>query len=239
MALEAPTRWQFRPPWWATLGVLVLGAAMAAAGTWQLQRAQGKKALLENLLAAQTQPPAELAPDVQPPAEGFSPRRARGEYLPGRELLLDNQTVRKRPGRRVWTPLRLESGALVLVDRGWIALAGAPSPPPAGPQAVEGYWRALPMPGMRLDGGNCRGGDWPRVVQYPDAADLACLYPGERVVPGVLLLDRRAPGGFVREWDLVATDVPPARHYAYAAQWFAFTLTLVALYLKLNLKRRP
>jgi cytochrome oxidase assembly protein ShyY1 len=76
------------------------------------------------------------------------------------------------------------------------------------------------------------------VVEYPTAEDLACIYPDIKVAPGMLLLAPEAEHGFVREWTQADVRFPPSRHYAYAAQWFAFGATLLFLFFKLNLKRR-
>jgi cytochrome oxidase assembly protein ShyY1 len=95
---------------------------------------------------------------------------------------------------------------------------------------------------LRLGGAGCAAGQipqqWPRLVLYPTAAELQCFY-GEPVLAGEVLLAPDLPGGYGRDWRINPPGFPPARHYAYAAQWFAFALTLLVLYLKLNLKRLP
>ena len=45
----------------------------------------------------------------------------------------------------------------------------------------------------------------------------------------------QAPGGFVRDWS--EAGFPPARHYAYAAQWFG--LALVGLVFLFRQLRKP
>lgn len=232
--------WSLRPPLWAVLGTVAGCALTAALGVWQLQRGYAKEALQARYLDAAVQP--SLALDARtPPAAGVSRAVATGRYQAARALLLDNQTRQRRPGYEVWTPLRLHDGALLIVNRGWVPGGGTRAALPVLPATdgevhVSGLWRALPRPGMRLEGGACaRTQTFPQLVNYPTAAELACLL-GEPVLDGVLLLDPAEPGGYVREWDRVA-EFPPAKHYGYAAQWFAFCATLLAIFLKLNLKR--
>jgi len=142
--------------------------------------------------------------------------------------------------------LRLADGALLMVNRGWLPQSGVRSelpalPTPAGLVSISGYWRALPRPAMRLGKGECvqpaaAARPWPRIVDYPTIEDLHCLY-GEQVLAGELLLAADAPGGFARDWRALPAEMPPARHYGYAAQWFAFAATLLGIFIKLNLKR--
>ena len=104
-------------------------------------------------------------------------------------------------------------------------------------KAYEITRRALPQPGLRLEGTvNCpEPKAFPALVLYPTGEDLECLL-ARPVIGGLLLLDPDAPGGFVREW----TDFgfPPTRHYGYAAQWFALALAAVAIFVGVN-RRRP
>lgn len=243
MPPATPRRWQFRPPLWAWLGLLPLLALLLTLGTWQLQRGQQKLALQATLDGALTRPAEPLHRDDPAPAEqGGRHVTAQGRYLDARQLLLDNEGHEGRPGYHVLTPLQLDDGTLVLVNRGWVPQDGdrrrLPTVEVGGePRRVDGLWRPLPTPGLRLAVDNCGGTGWPRVVQYPQAADLRCLL-GDAVLPGVLLLSPQAADGYVRDWR-VSAGFPPERHYAYAAQWYAFAATLLFLFVKLNLKKIP
>lgn len=240
-------RYRFKPPLWAWLGLIPALALLVALGSWQMQRGVYKTRLQAVMDASGAQPAQPLTRDTQAAGEREAPHvLARGRYLGERQLLLDNQGNEGRPGYRVWTPLRLDDGALLIVDRGWVAQDGDRSRLPEiavdGAQARElaGLWRPLPQPGMRLAADGCAGTNWPRVVQYPDAEDLRCLYAdlGEAPLAGLLLLDPSAADGYLRDWRVNAS-VPPQRHYAYAAQWYAFAATLLFLFVKLNLRRIP
>ncbi|HVT35427.1 MAG TPA: SURF1 family protein [Nevskiaceae bacterium] len=227
----------FRPPLWAIAATAAGCALFAALGTWQLHRGQAKQALIDQYAAAPAAP-LELRGDSAARDGELPEAAARGTYLPVRQLLLDNQSHDHQPGYHVWTPLRLERGGLLLVNRGWIPLAAArqPLPAPEGAQAVRGRWRSLPRAGMQLEQGACVPAHPGQVVNYPDATQLACLL-GEPVAAGELLLDAAAPGGYVRDWHAAFDEFPPQRHYAYAAQWFAFAATALAVFIRLNLKR--
>lgn len=229
----------FRPPLWATLVTPVVVSACLTLGFWQLGRGDEKTRLRDQLADAQA-PTDTLTALSLPDPDAIRRVRAVGTYLPERTLLLDGQSHAAQAGYRIWTPLRLDDGALVIVDRGWLprAQGATPPPPPEGAAQVAGHWRTLPEPGLRLADSNPCLPDvaFPATVLYPTAAQIECLL-GERIVPGLLLLDPALSGGFVRAW--THTGVPPERHYAYAVQWFALAALAAALYVFLNRKRTP
>lgn len=234
---------KFRPPLWAWLLTPPMLALLCAFGTWQVGRGQDKLALQAAMQRSQTGAVLALAASTPAPADDAVQRgRALGRYDASRQLLLDNQSHAGKPGYQVLTPLRLESGGLLLVNRGSVAQNPDRRVLPAidvseSGQEVVGYWRPLSRPGLRLAADNCAAMPWPRVVQYPTVEDLACLY-GEPIAAGVLLLDAQAPDGYLRDWNL-GGSFPPQRHYAYAAQWYMFAVVLLFFFVKLNLKRSP
>lgn len=243
-AASPQLRLRLRPAWWAVLGTLLLGGAMLALGFWQYGRGQTKQRLLDRHAAAAAQAPVALLADSGKPATGEVRRVfVDGVYRSDLSVLLDNQSSHRRPGTHAWTPLQLADGSLVVVDRGWLPLDVERVPPaPAGPQRLEGYWRPLPQPGMRLGAGAAActpGAALTARLNYPDLVELRCrLGPNTR--DGLLELAPELPGGFVREWSPAGVDaIPPQRHYGYAAQWWAFAATLLGLFIKLNLKKVP
>lgn len=232
---------RLRPPLWAVLALLPALTLLLGLGFWQLQRGHDKAALAAVYAAAQDDEPVRLHADTAPPGQGVRAVIARGRYLPEQQLLLDNQSRQRVPGYHVWTPFALSSGGRVLVNRGWIPVAADRRTPPLLPAPegeieLRGLWRTLPVPGLHL-AADCETAPWPRIVQYPRAEDLACHYDPPPA-SGLLLLDPAEDGGYVREWRIGA-EVPPERHYAYAAQWFAFAGTLLVIFVLTNLKRSP
>jgi surfeit locus 1 family protein len=231
----------FRPRWWAVALVLALVAVMVSMGFWQLDRGEAKAELLQRYESAAAKPLREITAGAWAEPGEVERAQARGIFDADRQLLLDNQSHERKPGYRVWTPLQLEHGGTLLVDRGWVPAGGDRSrppdlPAPGGQVTVSGYWRTVPEPGLRLEVDNCAPGPWPRIVQYPTVDELRCLY-GEFVPGGLLLMDADVPGGFVREWTTGA-ELSPSKHYAYAAQWFAFAAVLVVLFIIFSFRRK-
>ena len=216
-----------------------------ALGVWQLRRADEKRALIAAFEEGTRAPPQPLGEAL---AAGLDAARyrhvhAEGHYLGDRQFLLDARVDDGRPGYDVLTPLALANGAgTILIDRGFVP-QDVSNRRPAAPIDVEGAERRvqgrvapLPRAGFRL-GPAGEGGEngWPRVMLYPERAELEAAL-GQPVVEPILLLDPDDPDGYVRNWRL--SDMPPARHIAYALQWFAFAATLVIIYFVLRRRAR-
>jgi surfeit locus 1 family protein len=225
----------FAPRLVPTLVMLPLLALLVGLGTWQLERAAEKRALLV-AFARGAAAPAALPPAAA--AARYTRVAVGGHYLSDRQFLLDNMTHDGRVGYRVLTPLERADGTLVLVDRGW--LPGGPSraqlPEVAvgdAPREVSGRLDELPRAGVRLVA-PAEGG-WPRRVSFPTHAELEAAL-GRPLYPRLLLLDAAVADGYLRDWR--PPGMPPERHVGYAVQWYALALTLVVIWVIVNLKRR-
>lgn len=240
-------RYRFAPPLWAVLVLLAGVGVFVSLGIWQIQRGEGKQEMLAQRQAASN----AAAVDFQRTLNNTSnsvPEYGHKYTVDGRmdasqQILADNQVQDGRIGYRVWTPVVLDGGARVLVDRGWVPLGpgGRQQPPdPDGPNGrvtMTGLWRGLPQPGLRLgEGAACQVSGWPRVLNYPAVAQLRCQYDGP-VLDGLLLLDEDDSRGFVRDWNMQFEHMPPIRHFAYALQWFAMALAAAVIFVGINLRR--
>jgi len=231
----------FHPKLWAVALVLLLSAGMVTAGFWQYGRGVHKRALQAERVTTTAAMAVPLLADTQPPPRGTVRKvTLEGRYLPALTVKLDNQPRQRAPGVHVWTPLQLADGRRVVVNRGWLPLSAGVTPPPEGLQQLQGDWRSLPQPGMLLAAKpQACASPRPESVNYPDLAEVRCLF-GATTLDGMLELDAAAPGGFARDWAAAGSnEIPPARHFAYAAQWWLFAITLVVLFIKINLKKRP
>ncbi len=209
------------------LATALLVAACVALGYWQLGRARGKQALIDEFGRGD----ATVVDVTSRSVDGlprFQSVSAQGEYVPGQQILLDNMTgAEGRPGYRVLTPFRRTAGGkLLLVDRGWVPLGETRDRLPAvdvtdGAREIAGRLDRPPVPGLRLGGATAAlvSGSWPRVMNFPEAPELAAALQAP-VESHVVLLHPGAPDGYERNWQ-PALRMNPARHFAYAIQWFA------------------
>lgn len=169
----------------------------------------------------------------------FTPVVLHGRYDLSHQILLDNRVHDARLGVEVFTPLRLDAGGTVLVNRGWLPMQRdrrqlPRAPGPEGHVSVSGLVAPPPSPGLRL-GEVQKPDDWPWLTPYL-LMDLVRETLGQPLAASVVLLDPEAAGGFRREW--APAMLSPERHMGYAVQWFALGLTVAAIWLVLTIRRR-
>lgn len=232
-------RFLLTPRWIALLVfALVVAGVCVRLGIWQLDRLEQRRALnasVERGLAAEPAPLTRLLPAEGPTQhlEDLAYRRviATGTFDPDREVLLFGRALDGRPGHHVLTPLLLEDGRALLVDRGWVPYEldtppVAEAAPPAGEVTVTGF--LLPP----VDDDEAAGERAPDgrllTVTAPDVDTLAQTLTVPPL-PLVMQLQETRPGS-VQELPRV---VPPPElsegpHLSYAIQWFTFaTIALV------------
>lgn len=238
----------FRPSLWPTLATLLLVPILLFLGHWQLERAVWKQGLID-AHAERIRQPAEslqslLSAPTRGPAIEYRQVAAQGAYDLDHQLLLDNQTYQGAAGYDVLTPMRLEGAssppAWVLVNRGWVPLGERrsilpPVPGPTGDLKVRAMIRLTSEQGIRLGAADEPGKAWPRVVEQLNIRRIEQRL-GHSLLPFVLLLDPKDPHGFVRDWKPVY-GITPAKHRAYAAQWYTLALVLLAIYFGVNTRR--
>jgi surfeit locus 1 family protein len=229
-----PRRSRFAPRFVPTLLTAVAAALFASLGFWQLGRAGEKRALAADFAGGG---PAVEWRELPADAPRYQRVRIRGQYDPAHQFLLDNMSHESVAGLQVLTPLLLDDGSAVLVNRGWLPWGPTREVLPevsvdGEPRIVVGRLDELPKPGIWLKAPSAIG--WPRLVQYPRMEELAATL-GRELAPRQVLLDPAVPDGFVRDWVVPGTTAD--RHLGYAVQWFAFAAAAVATWLVLGLRR--
>ncbi len=123
------------------LAAVLTAALTARLGFWQLDRAAQKNALHASMQEQRARPPlnaASLARDVA--AAQLQQHRAvvlEGQWLAQHTVYLDNRQMNARVGFFALTPLALDDGTAVLVQRGWLPrdqtdrsrITATPAPP--------------------------------------------------------------------------------------------------------------
>ncbi len=235
-----------RPPWWAIALTAVGMLLFIRLGIWQLQRADFKTDLLRRYAAAASAPVQPFATVAQSSsAASFARVSVRGRYLSDRLYLLDNPNHDQRGGVEVFAPFVVrDEPRLLLVDLGFLSDDGSgqllQTPPlPSGMVDLRGLYVPPPPVGFEM-GGNAlaRQTQWPKKSIYIDLTQVAGDL-GRPLYPRVLALDPEPASIYVRTHTLDFSAMPPARHRAYAFQWFTFALAALVILLVVNRKKRP
>nr|WP_289624388.1 SURF1 family protein [Sinorhizobium sp. 7-81] len=214
----------------AALGVLV------SLGTWQMQRLQWKEGLLGAIAERRIAPPVSLKEIETMAAAGddidYRTVRVSGVYDHGKERHFF-ATHEGRTGYYVFTPLILDDGRALFVNRGFVPFekkdaSTRPEGQVAGTVTVNGLARPrlLEKPSSLVPDNDIAKNIfyWKDLDAMADAAGIAT----ERIVPFFVDADASAnPGGLpiggVTQFDL------PNNHLQYALTWYGLAAALVAV----------
>lgn len=235
--------WRFAlTPTWLVRHVLVaaLIAAMISAGLWQLRRLDEKQTYKALVEARQEEPVADVT-DVVPVGAGvgdaavsgvlYRKVRATGTYASDDTVVVENRTYNAAPGAWVLTPLQLDDGTAVLVNRGFVGFDRdgeiVDPAPPTGKVTVEGL--LFPSQSRGAFGPTDPAEGRLRVMARVDLDRLDEQVEADLLPTYIQLVTSdpaelaAAPGAP----QLVALGPPTpdeGPHLSYAVQWLIFTL---------------
>lgn len=205
-------------------------------GFWQLRRLEQRRAEIASItqnMAARVQPLDVVLERYGNDPQALANRRVtvEGTYRPADEVLLTPRSNGRVAGHHVLTPLVINEGIAVLVDRGWVPFADDEppiddAPPPQGEATVTGI---LVPTEEAARYGSAGGGSR---LTYLSTADVDRIQPQVDVAlhPFSILLQRQEPPS----GDLPVPGTPPqvteGSHQSYAWQWFSFAAILGAGY---------
>ncbi|MDN5860868.1 MAG: SURF1 family protein [Pseudonocardia sp.] len=238
-------------PGWVALVVAVIGFALACytlLAPWQFGREAQREAQQQAIAAAEATPPVPLE-QLSSPGSGVTADNewrkviVTGTYLPEAQTLVRLRVVDGAPAYEVLTPLRADSGRLLLVDRGFVAAgSGSTVPPiaapPSGPVAL--------LARLRVDETDPQGRaavevSGTRQVWAADSEVVAAA-TGLALEPGYLTLLAGQPG-VLQPVPAVPTAAgsAPFTNFSYALQWLTFgAIAIFALvwFVRLELQQR-
>lgn len=230
---------QFAPNWFPTLLVLIVVPIMCRLGYWQFERAQGKVELQQQFEQRIDSPAINFsALEGSLESMRYQTIRMQGAYDAQHQFVLDNLPRERQVGYGIITPLNLDSGETVLVQRGWQSSHLDRQQLPdvavdAGSRTVEGKinspGKAFGLGQMSLETG------WPLRIQYVDYEAMSERL-GRKVLPMIVMLNDDQSDGYARGWQPIAQS--PNKNYSYLFQWLAMAVAVIVLYISLNLRKR-
>ena len=222
-------RFLLRPKWIGfTLLVVLLVVVMVNLAFWQLRRLHERREFNSTVRSRSEQPteavPTLLTPSTDPATVEWRPAGISGTYLAGETVTVVNRSQDGEAGRDVVTPLLLDDGSVLLVNRGFVpGTKDAPGPPP-GRVEVTGLLRRSDVrgTGQTADASGV-------VLTEIRRIDIPKLAPqlGPPVQPMYLDLVDSDP----REEHVEPVAMPELSegpHLSYTVQWFIFSACAVA-----------
>ncbi len=231
---------RFRPTFWPTLFTVPVLAGLVALGAWQIQRLHWKEGLIAERLDRSTAPAMALPDPLAAPEElAFTRVRVRGAFRHEREMYLAARSFAGSPGLHVVTPMILEDGRTLMVDRGWVPEtrkdpATRPDGQVEGPVVLEGLLRTGGWPGPSwMMPENLPGENIWFWVDPPAMAAAAGL--SQPVIEAYLDAGpAENPGGWPKGGQTRVTL--PNDHLGYAITWFALAIALAVIYVIYHLQ---
>lgn len=235
----------FAPSLAMTICVVLASAVLLGLGTWQVQRLFWKQELIaryQNNTATPPVPWAEfeqrLAFDDIAAAE-FTRVQLNGTFLHEHELYMTGRSRIGEPGLHVLTPLQLDQGGVIMVNRGWIAVEYRDPATRAdglfsGTVALTGLFRlARPVAGVRaamLPENDVIQNTW-----YTLDLPMMANHTGLDLETNYYVMDARegAPLPYGHQWQLRIHN----SHLEYAIIWYTLTLALLGIYIAFGIKR--
>jgi surfeit locus 1 family protein len=168
----------------------------------------------------------------------YLPVKFNGEMDTGHQLLIDNQVKQGSVGYFVLTPVKLNNGQAILLNRGWLPLGNSRDDLPdikvdADTKSFIGRLDKFPSVGIKLEGADELSAGWPAVTQLITPEKVAERL-GYSVMAYQVLLNVDEPNGYNRQW--VPMKMGPQKHHGYAFQWFALAVAWVVIYFVLTVK---
>lgn len=210
---------------WPSLITLLLLVVLVGLGTWQLIRLEWKEGLIAAMEDRMREEP--IAVSALPEAEDESYRAAtvEGSFLHEQSFYQLAISLGGEGGYHVLTPLRLEDGRFLLVDRGWVPYDRRQNyDRPSGPVSLAGILRK-PEHHWNQPANDPLKNNW----YAPDLVAMAKVAGVPAFLPYVLEVDARPnPGGYPLGGQ-TRLELPN-NHLGYALTWYGLALALLVIY---------
>ncbi len=226
----------FSRRWWLPTLLVVAGVyVLVQLGLWQLDRLDQRREFNQFVASRWDQEPYDLAENALPAdLSTLEYRRVQlnGELDYANQIVLKNQIRNDAPGVSLVTPLRLEDGRAVLVERGWVPLS----------DATPDQWAQYAEPDNALIVGMIQESQLLPGAQPPDEPQIEWFRIDveaiQQQIPYELLpvfvTQLPEPGRSINTlpYREVPFNLSEGNHFSYALQWFMFAAILGFGYLQ-------
>jgi cytochrome oxidase assembly protein ShyY1 len=219
-------RFLFRPKWIGFHLLCILGVIlMVYLSLWQFHRLDDRKAFNREVTERSSLSVVDVGNlDISDPAAvQWRPAGARGTYLPDEQVLIVNRSQGGVAGMNVLTPLLLDDGRAIIVNRGFIALNGTPPVAPSGEVKVVGLLRSTE--GRTTGQAREASGELTEFFRL----DIARLQ--EQIEPELLnvalVAEVSEPADSTTLLPVSSPELSEGSHLSYAIQWLIFATAVI------------
>lgn len=229
---------RFRPTLWPTVFTVPALAVLIGLGSWQIDRMQWKTELIDRFESRVAAPVVD-APDAVNDWDAWRFRRVQmtGVFQHEKELMITGKPFEGTAGFHVITPLLLEDGRIILVNRGWIPeknrdRATRPKSLTQGLVTVEGILRQDKRRGRFVPDNEPQNEVW----LYVDTDEMASH---REIVPvaGYYVDAIRPPGPYKLPIGATTDISVRNEHLQYAMTWYLLACALVGVYFFYHYRR--
>lgn len=216
--------------WLAGAFTVLSLAVLLDLGLWQLQRLKWKTALLAQIdenLAAQ---PIPLPDDIDIKKWEYRKACTQGTFLHEREMYLFSTSLMGNPGYHVYTPFLQTTGAILIVNRGWVPNSRKdPMMRKEGQittiMKICGVLRSSRTQGWFVPDNDLTNNQW----YSANVDEMAKAIKLDNVLPFLLdANDAPNPGGYPIGGQ-TRVDIPN-NHLGYAITWFGLAAALLGVF---------
>lgn len=238
--ISSPTT-RFAPGWPLTALVAFFLPVLISLGFWQLERADEKRQMQAQMDESRSAVAVPLRALRQSDADiAWRPLQMQGVFDPEHIWLLDNRTRNGQAGLEVLQAFTdADSGERLVINRGWLPWPDRRDVPqvdtPKGMQRLDAEALPTSEPGFTLGQTHVQLA-WPKLITGVDL-DTMAEASGESLLPWMARLRIGSEAALMLDWPALPTT--SSKHTAYAVQWFALALALLALFVWAGLRPEP
>ena len=226
---------KFKPGIKISIFFLIFASLFFFLGIWQIERGKEKNDLL-NLFENSQKKPAKIFTEASIKWDRVF---VYGQFDNTRSIYIDNVVNKGIAGYKVLTPLEIDNvDKLLLVDRGWVERGISRDILPE----IKPYTKKIKITGVLespelglLLSEEVVSENWPKVSQSKNIDILKKEYDQD-IYPFVLLADPIMDNA-LEYIGISPTNMMPAKHYGYAAQWFTMFVVLCLMFAWIGFKK--
>ena len=217
--------------------IVVVIYFLVSLGFWQLDRADEKRDIEQQIFEAQSSKPELIANPLELIKKEHYNALIKGHYATDLQFIYDNQIVNSNAGYYVMTPFIMNDRQSILINRGFIPWNGRRDR--IADITIDDQQRIIEVllvrPVQRPELSKEKTiKKFPMLIQSLNIGQLSSQSKLD-LIPIIGRLKKTQSDGFFRQWKPFYGSVD--KHLGYALQWFLMALALFIISLRLLLKR--